>query len=132
MALARISITIPQSLVEAADRLAGSLDRSRSWVVAEAVRRYTEQAPHEGAHTPGPSVQEVTRAPQYRPGLDEGHLAQLKADLAMTPEARVREAEATARLSELGRRESGWQRLLVFERYEDYLAWERRVDLSPP
>ena len=126
MALARISITIPQPLVAAADRLAASLDRSRSWVVAEAVRRYAEQA-----QAPESPVREVTRA-QYRPGLTEQRLAQLEADLALTPEARVREAEDTARLSELGSSESGRQRLLVFDRYEDYLAWERWADLSPP
>ena len=36
MALARISVTVPGSLVAAADRRARDLDRSRSWVVAAA------------------------------------------------------------------------------------------------
>jgi hypothetical protein len=37
--LERITITIPQPLLQAADELAARLDRSRSWVLAEAVRR---------------------------------------------------------------------------------------------
>ena len=37
--LERITITIPQPLLAAADELAARLDRSRSWVLAEAVRR---------------------------------------------------------------------------------------------
>jgi hypothetical protein len=37
--LERITITIPQPLLQAADELAHRLDRSRSWVLAEAVRR---------------------------------------------------------------------------------------------
>jgi hypothetical protein len=131
MALSRISITIPQPLVAAADRLAASLDRSRSWIVAEAVRRYAERAQEEEARTPEPPQREVSQEPQYRPGLDERRLAQLRADLGLTPEERVREAERTARLSGLSG-EWGWQRLLVFGDYEKYLEWERREDLLRP
>ena len=130
MALARISVTIPQQLVAEADLLADSLDRSRSWVVADAVRRYLERGEDDGGTEL--AVREVAREPGYRLGPGEYRLAQLEADLRLTPEERVREAESTARLSELGGRESGRQRLLVFDRYEDYLAWERRANLSPP
>ena len=37
---ARISITLPAEDLAAADRLAAQQDRSRSWIVAEAIRRY--------------------------------------------------------------------------------------------
>lgn len=37
--LERVTITIPQPVLAAADALAHRLDRSRSWVLAEAVRR---------------------------------------------------------------------------------------------
>lgn len=37
--LERVTITIPQPLLAAADALAERMDRSRSWVLAEAVRR---------------------------------------------------------------------------------------------
>ncbi|MGD2154093.1 MAG: hypothetical protein PVG79_12555 [Gemmatimonadales bacterium] len=79
-----------------------------------------------------PAVREVAPAPAYRLGPGEYRRAQLEADLRLTPEERVREAEDTARLVELGRVESGRQRLLVFETYEDYLAWERWADGPPP
>lgn len=129
MALARISVTIPQQLVDEADLLADRLDRSRSWVVADAVRRYLERREDDGETEP--AVREVTRGPGYRLGPGEYRIVQLEADLRLTPEERVREAEATARQTELGQRERGPQRLLVFDTYEDYLAWERRVDISP-
>jgi Arc/MetJ-type ribon-helix-helix transcriptional regulator len=129
MALARISITIPRGLVAETDRLARELDRSRSWVVAEAVRRYLERGGEQGGTEP--AVRELAREPGYGLGPGEYRRAQLEADLRLTPEQRVREAEGTARQTELGRRESGPQRLLVFETYEDYLAWERWADIAP-
>ena len=99
---ARISITVPPELVEAADRLAGELDRSRSWVVAEAIRRYLERAdPVDEGPTRLGVFGEAASIPYAAAGLGEQRLAQLHADLALTPEQRVREAEATTRLSEL-------------------------------
>lgn len=58
--LERVTITIPQPLLAAADELAARLDRSRSWVLAEAVRRMVgaEEAP-----PPAPSrLPEICRA----------------------------------------------------------------------
>ena len=40
MPLSRITVTVPENVVQAADELARALDRSRSWVVAEAIRRF--------------------------------------------------------------------------------------------
>jgi len=37
---ARIAITLPEQDLAAADRMALAKDRSRSWIVAEAIRRY--------------------------------------------------------------------------------------------
>jgi len=37
---ARIAITLPPDDLAAADRLAAAHDRSRSWIVAEALRQY--------------------------------------------------------------------------------------------
>jgi hypothetical protein len=129
MSLARISVTLPPELVVAADRRAVELDRSRSWVVAEALRRYIEGAADErGALT----VAETARSAYAVPGLDPQRRAQLEADLALTPEERVREAEATAKLGETGDRPRQLNRLLMFDSYEDYLAWGRWADLIPP
>jgi hypothetical protein len=128
MTLARISITIPQQLVDEVDCLAPKLDRSRSWLVAEAVRQYLARWPDDGG---GRTVaREVTRDPYRGHGPGDYRIAQLEADLRLTPEERVREAEATASLAGAGHREWDWQGVLVFERYEDYMAWERSADLS--
>ncbi len=138
MALARISVTIPPQLVAAADRRARALQRSRSWVVTEAVRQYLEEGPALGQRrTEGSAVREA--APQWggRPGADPRGLgayrrAQLEADLALTPEQRVREAEETARVDECSSPRV-WRahRLLMFDDYEDYLAWERWAEIRP-
>ncbi len=45
MSLLRITCTIPADVLKAADRLAKRLERSRSWVVAEALRRYVSRQP---------------------------------------------------------------------------------------
>jgi hypothetical protein len=59
-------------------------------------------------------------------GLGEQRLAQLAADLRLTPEQRVREAEQTAKVSELVRPPGPGLALRFFDRYEDYLDWKRR------
>ena len=81
---ARIAITLPEADLAAADRLAMQQDRSRSWIVAEAVRRYAA------------SIDDEDKASGR---LDGSRRAQLRHDLALTPEQRVREAEETQRLS---------------------------------
>lgn len=130
MALARISITAPSDLIEEADRRARALDRSRSWVVAEALRLYL-QSPPAREDRPGRKLQERARVPYLTSGLGAQRTAQLEADLALTPEQRVREAERTLELSELSTGSWRGQRLLMFDRYEDYLAWQRWAELAP-
>lgn len=80
---ARIAITLPEADLAAADRLAKELDRSRSWVVAEAVRRYAASVEQLRAHE----------------DIGPARRAQLQRDLALTPEERVRVAEETLALS---------------------------------
>lgn len=133
-ARARISVTLPPELVEAAGARARALDRSRSWVVAEALRRYLGQGPGEQAIAAGSEALRVAEptAPLYgAPGLGDYRLAQLEADLALTPEERVREAEETARVAEVGSPGCRPHRILLFDRYEDYLEWKRREALVP-
>jgi len=120
---ARISITLPREILAAADRQARTLDRSRSWLVAEALRRYLEDSAGPAAKPPrsGGAVREV-HPPPYRVvsgGLGDYRLQQLKADLALTPEQRVLGAERTARVAEQARPGSKGQRVLQFDRYED-------------
>lgn len=99
-------MTIPADLLRRADRLAKAWERSRSWVLAEGIKRLTEPQPRS---TPAQA-------------LDESRRRQLQADLALSPEQRVIAAERTAR--EAPARSFG--RLFVtFDRPEDYLEWKR-------
>lgn len=128
MALIRISATIPADLVKTADRRARELARSRSWVIAEALRAYLGVRPSRGAA----AVREEVLAPDGGGGarLGEHRRAQLETDLRLTPEKRVLEAERTAALAgELERRRGRSAWLRVFDRYEDYLEWKRLGDL---
>jgi hypothetical protein len=126
-----ISITIPRDVLRAADRRARELDRSRSWLLVEALREYLAR-PAEVAAPAGGVVREPAASPYAaRPGLGASRQAQLEADLALTPEERVREAERTAREGALARERGGARRLLQFDRYDDYLQWKRREDLAP-
>ena len=123
MPIARISITIPASLLKQADAEAKRRKRSRSWLIAEAVQRYLKAPPSSDA------VHEPVAAP-YSAGLGEQRLAQLRADLRLSPEERVKEAERTARAAPAARHSAYGHttRMIGFERYEDYLDYKRRED----
>src|SRR5881296_909957 len=111
MAFTRISITLPRDVLGAADRRARALDRSRSWVIVEAIRAYVAG--------PASQVREAAPPPYgvTSPGLGPLRLAQLEADLRLTPERRVRAAEETARLGERVRGTRGRpHRILSFDR----------------
>jgi len=125
MAFKRISITLPKDVLEAADKRARALDRSRSWVIVEAIRAYVA----------APAQVRESAPPPYgvtSPGLGPLRLAQLESDLRLTPERRVRAAEETARLGERVRGSRGRaNRVLSFDRYEDYVEWKRKEAASP-
>lgn len=106
---ARISMTIPPDVLRRADRIAKREGRSRSWVLAEAVRRLEE-----------PASAKVPR-------LDETRRAQLESDLALSPTERVAAAERTAREVPTRRLASLF---VSFDRFEDYLDWKRAESLG--
>ncbi len=119
MAFTRISITLPPDVLQAADRRARALDRSRSWLIVEAIRAYVAK----------PDSQ---RYGTITPGLGPSRQAQLESDLRLTPERRVHAAQETARLAELVRGSRGRShRVISFDRYEDYVTWQRTEHLSP-
>jgi Arc/MetJ-type ribon-helix-helix transcriptional regulator len=126
----RITVTLPEDVAAAADERAQRLDRSRSWVVAEALRRYLGPAPSPRPHAdrdPEPTAEGRDLPPQPEtstPGLGPSRLEQLRADLRLTPEQRVKEAERTARE---GARyaQPARQVLIMFDSFEDYLEWDR-------
>ncbi|MGQ0767333.1 MAG: CopG family ribbon-helix-helix protein [Gemmatimonadota bacterium] len=106
---ARIAITLPRSDLLAADKLAARHDRSRSWIIAEALRHYV--------------AAEKSRSEASALGLTRS--AQLRRDLELTPEQRVREAEQTLRLDD--RPLPG--RLIqpvTFDSWEAFVEWKRR------
>ncbi|WP_310570528.1 ribbon-helix-helix protein, CopG family [Gemmatimonas sp.] len=100
---ARIAITLPEADLAAADRLAKQQDRSRSWIVAEAVRRYAAE------------VEQGEPAD----ALGSSRRAQLLRDVAMTAEERVHEAEETSRVSEQVTAPR------TFASFDEFLAWQR-------
>jgi hypothetical protein len=118
MSLTRISITIPEELVAAADHKAEDLDRSRSWVLVEALRRFLA--------APAEEVREGEVV--YTAGIGPSRAAQLAADLRLTPEERVLAAEEALRIDEELDRSVSRRRIETFDRFEDYLEWKRRED----
>ena len=121
MALVRITVTVPHVVLKEADRRARALDRSRSWVVSEALRRFLE-VPVAG-QPEAPRVREVRVVP-YQAGLGASRLAQLEADLALTPEQRVLEAERTAAETQAASARPRTRAIRSFDRYEDFLDWQ--------
>lgn len=128
----RISITLPKEVLELADRLAASLGRSRSWVIADGVRKLTDVGGYLPRLATKPMVRERS-TPAYGTAdsrLGEHRSLQLQADLQLSPEERVRAGEEVARLDTI-LRPSHRDQLLSFTRYEDYLAWDHRSRIRP-
>jgi len=121
----RISITLPRDLLVAADRRAAELERSRSWVLAEAVRSYL------GERGAG-SVRRVSEAaaPVYAAReVAEARRRHLVAGLARPPAERLRRAEELGRLAIQAQRREGRGRrrhqIIGFDSYEDYYEWKK-------
>lgn len=132
MPSSRITISIPEPLVEAADRKAAELDRSRSWVLVEALRRYLAEPEEDrpgGRGSAGVAAVRETASPYMVAGLGAQRMAQLRADLSLEPEERVRVAEETARSDSASMRAPGLDRVISFESLEDFHRWERWVAL---
>lgn len=122
MAYARISITLPEEVLAAADRRARELDRPRSWVIAEAVRAWDRGA-SDAAHA---RVVRESRAPAYGVGdAAEARRHHLAADLQRTPTERLRRAGDLARLARAARQGGPRAQIIGFDNYEDFYRWKR-------
>jgi hypothetical protein len=120
---ARISITLPSDLVKAADRRASELDRSRSWLIAQALSGYLEN-PADGA--PPRSVSEPSPAATYAAReVEAARTARLARELRLTPEERLRLAEDIARPARLLRRRGRRHQIIGFDTYEDFYEWKK-------
>jgi hypothetical protein len=117
MTLSRISVTIPPDVLEAADQKAAELSRSRSWVVAEAIRAFVA-----GVATVA-VVREEPAAPYDAAGdVQASRDRLLLAELALTPTERVQRSEQLALLAERGRPRR--TQIIAFETYDDYYDWK--------
>src|SRR5213083_185230 len=122
MALSRISITLPRDVLVAADRRARALDRSRSWLIVEALRAYLA--------TPARSASAGIRepdAPVYAAReVADARRQHLAADLKRPPAERLRRAEELARLARQVRPRRGRrQQVIGFDSYEDFYEWKK-------
>jgi predicted transcriptional regulator len=134
----RITITIPDELVREADERSRALERSRSWVIVDALRRYlagesADSRQDSEVTSVASSVAEGSQnrySSQRAIGLGPYRLAQLEADLRLSVEQRVKESERAARVTELRTTPLRSERILTFDRYEDFLEWERWEELT--
>ena len=119
MAHARISITLPKDVLVAADKRARQVDRSRSWLIVEAIRAYLA-APASAAvrepDAPAYAVREVAAARRQH----------LLADLKRSPAERLRRVEDLVRVARQVRpRRPSRQQVIGFDSYEDFYEWKR-------
>lgn len=114
--LVRITITLPEDLLAAADARAKRVDRSRSWVVVEALR--------DGLTSGATAVREPVAAYAAREVADarRRHLA---TDLRLPPAERLQRAEELGRLARAAQRRGSRQQVIAFDSYEDYYEWRK-------
>lgn len=124
---ARIAITLPPGVLASADHLARDLDRSRSWVVAEAIRQYAvgqaAGAGHLLREPLGPGYAATT--------IEQGRTQQLHAALRLTPAERLERAEELVRLARLVRPPVRRAQVIGFDTLEDFAAWKAAGRVSP-
>ena len=73
----------------------------------------------------------VGQSYEVRRAFEEADLSRLRSDLALTPEQRVHLGEELARVTAAQRPRPRFQRVIQFDRYEDYLDWKRFGDRAP-
>lgn len=121
MTYARISVTVPKAVLAAADRRARELSRSRSWVVAEALRQWDA-----GASAPPSRVVRESAVPLHEaPDVAAARHQHLVQDLQRTPAERLRRATDLARLARAERRGGPRTQIIGFDSYEDFYQWKR-------
>ena len=131
----RITITIPRELIEAADAKARNLDRSRSWVLVEALRQYLRGpsrplAVREPVAPPHGTVATPTTEPaasvDAASEIAESRRRRLRAELALPPLERLQRAEELARLGQPANLPRASLQVIGFDNYEDYYEWKKK------
>lgn len=114
--LTRITITLPRDLLAAADARAKRLDRSRSWVVAEALRGWLTASARVVSE---PSVTYGARE------VAEARRLHAASALRLSPSERLRRAEELGRLARAAQRRPARHQVIAFDTYEDYYEWKK-------
>lgn len=121
---ARIAITLPAPVLAAADRLAKRLDRSRSWVIAESIRKYASDSEHP-AQPPSPTVvHETFSAASQAEQVADARVRLIQSGLAVSPGIRLRRAEELIQLSRLIRPRARREQVIAFDSWEDFAQWK--------
>jgi predicted transcriptional regulator len=113
---AKIAITLPQEDLAAADRLAAAQDRSRSWIIAEAIRQYVANA---------------SRSTASGVELDPSRREQLRRDLALSPQQRIEAGEEALRMVGHVRAAAPAPVPMSFASFDAFLAWMRERSGAP-
>jgi hypothetical protein len=127
----RLSITLPTELVRWADREARRLNRSRSWVIAEALRRMGQG---EGAGEPvRPAVVREPVVSPYvtvAPEMDQARERRLDLALSWSPDERFQRAQALVEIGRALRPRRRRSQIVSFDTFEEYWTWKKAARAS--
>ncbi len=113
----RIAITLPKDLLAATDRRAKELERSRSRVIADAIRAYLSRPT---------AVREASRSTYGADEFGAAARSQLHSDLQKTPAERLRHSEEVTRLARsLHPKRSSRQQIIGFDSYDEFYEWKK-------
>lgn len=120
--ISRTSITIDNDLLKQADHAASRLGRPRSWVFSEALRTWLALP-----QAPTRVVREPRMAYAHDDQFATARAQLIDADLQLSPTQRLRAAEELTR-SMLPRSDRPVlrNRVISFDTWEDFLAWDKR------
>lgn len=107
---ARVAITLPPETLRAADELAAQADRSRSWIIAEAIRQYAARS--------GTSYGEEDSAGR----IGASRLEQLRRDAALSPTTRVHEGESISVIGQAPAHPAEPRTFGSYDAFQDWLA----------
>jgi predicted transcriptional regulator len=123
MAYARVSLTLPKALLAAADRRAKELDRSRSWVTAQALRQWL--VPGQPLADAGSWLVRETAAPYETEEVANSRRRHLAAELKLSPAERLRRAVELGRLARARQPRGPRAQIIGFDSYEDFYEWKK-------
>ncbi|MBL8987988.1 MAG: hypothetical protein JNJ80_17075 [Gemmatimonadetes bacterium] len=122
--LSRISMTIPADVLWQADQLAHLWNRSRSWVISEAVRRLAAE-PVTAMPGLGLVAEAAVPTSEAVAAVAEGRMAQIRASLALSPADRLQRAESLVSLSRAVHPRARRNQVIGFDTLEDFALWKK-------